>query len=571
MRSSGSKSSSESYFVLHQQDGDRLGILLDWACANDIAIHPGIHLEAYFEPDTRPGIAVFSHDDIPSDTTLMTIPRSALLSVRSCTIAQHIPPISGLDDDEMSAKLSLALALFSELVRGRDSRWFGYLQALPKTVPLALFWGTRDVFPDDDSREASEWIVGTEVEKEVRSRYYLDQIATYYETVASPVLSKLEIPVTPEYFLHAYALVSSRALRADAYHGLCMVPIADAFNHASVMNSHARFEVISHVCPTCGSQNDCSHGSRRPPESQLSAYLQKNDACAVIGAFEANSQEILMCYGLAKSNASLLVHHGFALEFNEDNTISWDASELKDDLLAIQASGQKRDATNTIMSGISLDSFLRLVEATSDRLEHSGYDYSVLYKGNFLCSDDHRRRGSKLRIDSSGRMTTHMWMFVNLWLVLPGYITSGVDINDAIKNRTKSFIDTLTMACRNIMEILLRISLVKKPDLDSSTASWEVAINYETMGNDVEAERELTFQMLRIVNEVFARRLSRIGKYPDMSSDDIWRICANLPHNRHKARMAIAEAISERDLIERCLSTWQAIEDVARKIAHIHA
>ncbi|CCM05501.1 uncharacterized protein FIBRA_07724 [Fibroporia radiculosa] len=55
-------------------------------------------------------------------------------------------------------------------------------------------------------------------------------------------------------------------------------------------------------------------------------------------------------------------------------------------------------------------------------------------------------------------------------------------------------------------------------------------INYEDMGNEVEAEPELTFQMLRTVNEIFMRRLPHIGKYTDMSSDDLWGICANLPY-----------------------------------------
>jgi hypothetical protein len=42
-------------------------------------------------------------------------------------------------------------------------------------------------------------------------------------------------------FRHAYALVSSRAFWVDAFHGLALVPVADAFNHSE--NNHVHLEV----------------------------------------------------------------------------------------------------------------------------------------------------------------------------------------------------------------------------------------------------------------------------------------------------------------------------------------
>ena len=65
---------------------------------------------------------------------------------------------------------------------------------------------------------------------------FQDEVREYYATVAVPILSSSGIPslvssalsVTLEGFLHAYALVSSRAFLVDAFHGLSMVPIADA-------------------------------------------------------------------------------------------------------------------------------------------------------------------------------------------------------------------------------------------------------------------------------------------------------------------------------------------------------
>ena len=53
-----------------------------------------------------------------------------------------------------------------------------------------------------------------------------DEILDYYHSVASHLLSA---SCTISHFLRAYSLVSSRAFMVDAYHGLSMVPIADAW------------------------------------------------------------------------------------------------------------------------------------------------------------------------------------------------------------------------------------------------------------------------------------------------------------------------------------------------------
>ena len=54
----------------------------------------------------------------------------------------------------------------------------------------------------------------------------------YFYTVSDTLWSRLpsddQALPTLAGFLHAYSLVSSRAFLVDAYHGLAMVPIADA-------------------------------------------------------------------------------------------------------------------------------------------------------------------------------------------------------------------------------------------------------------------------------------------------------------------------------------------------------
>ena len=238
--------------------------------------------------------------------SVVVIPKSAVLSTRSCTLADHIPHAPYGHD----ATLTLALALYSEqcvpsfekfdcalLVRVPTpisaflrrlllyhSRWAGYLQSLPKEQNwhgIALFWGAatlRDPLSscgttsddgsrvesggldrDSDAVEARQWLRGTEAETHLLLRdsprtpllvcpftgptgdkltesrltflplqYVQDDISGFYSSVAAPLLERVGLSASERGFQHAYALVSSRAFMVDAYHGLAMVPIADA-------------------------------------------------------------------------------------------------------------------------------------------------------------------------------------------------------------------------------------------------------------------------------------------------------------------------------------------------------
>lgn len=117
--------------------------------------------------------------------SVVVIPKSAVLSTRSCTLADHIPHAPYGHD----ATLTLALALYSEQLLLYHSRWAGYLQSLPKEQNwhgIALFWGAaalRDPLSsrgttsndgrrvesggldrDSDAVEARQWLRGTEAE-----------------------------------------------------------------------------------------------------------------------------------------------------------------------------------------------------------------------------------------------------------------------------------------------------------------------------------------------------------------------------------------------------------------------
>ncbi|KAG6333543.1 hypothetical protein ID866_5554 [Astraeus odoratus] len=192
---------------------DRISTLLTWCTDNGIIIDPRIQVIDHDvatrschgspsaltqnvtnrETSREHGICVYSCDQfIESPCTLVYIPKSAVLSVRSCFFSAKIIPIPY----GHGAQLSLALALYGELLRGSHSRWFGYLQSLPhETVDIAVFWGNPDVgqtigndyerasrvgsysgrgiscYPCArirDGQTARAWLEATEAEKELR-------------------------------------------------------------------------------------------------------------------------------------------------------------------------------------------------------------------------------------------------------------------------------------------------------------------------------------------------------------------------------------------------------------------
>ena len=114
------------------------------------------------------------------------------------------------------------------------------------------------VTPEDliDTEDALSWLKSTEAEKillcdSIRSGVsfvrilaslssvkwdidspilYQDRLRSYFESMVLPLVN-MRIPgcdAALAGFIRAYCLVSSRAFLVDAFHGLAMVPIADA-------------------------------------------------------------------------------------------------------------------------------------------------------------------------------------------------------------------------------------------------------------------------------------------------------------------------------------------------------
>ncbi|EDR00548.1 uncharacterized protein LACBIDRAFT_313279 [Laccaria bicolor S238N-H82] len=141
-------------------DLDSISLLLEWCANNSVSIDPRLRIDF----DEHGGLGVFSTEDvIPQDATLVRITKDSVLSTRSCSLADHIPPVPyGL-----GAQIALSMALY-----GSSSRWYGYLQALPAEVDIPLFWNQQmaSTRSPEDGLQALTWLTGTEVDKVLQQK-----------------------------------------------------------------------------------------------------------------------------------------------------------------------------------------------------------------------------------------------------------------------------------------------------------------------------------------------------------------------------------------------------------------
>ncbi|KAF7298643.1 SET domain-containing protein [Mycena indigotica] len=291
-------------------NSDSIKTLLAWCFSRKFWIDPRIRIVSGSH-----GVAVVSEDiEIPTETTLVHIPRQSVLSVKSSPISDLIPA----SPYGRAAQLSLALALSVEIANGETSAWHGYLQSLPRDLP-GLFWvgGAGDF--------DMELLNGTEAAKLLVN--LVEEVDEYYDEIAASVFSQLPLsPPSLSEFRFAYGLVSSRAFLVDSYHGLAMVPIADAFNH--IQDNHIHLESDFDVCPECGSLNRCLHDDHNDSIDEEAQRNEDDFYEMVSNRTIGPNEEIFNTYGDSLSNAQLFVQYGFILDVNENDCLTWTATDL---------------------------------------------------------------------------------------------------------------------------------------------------------------------------------------------------------------------------------------------------
>ncbi|KAF9479094.1 SET domain-containing protein [Pholiota conissans] len=394
---------------------DKLRTLLEWCTENGIIIDERISIGT----DSQAGIAVYSEDDyIHPQTTLVKIPKSAILSVRSCSLEAVIPEAPyGL-----GAQLSLSLALYAEILRGMKSRWHGYIQSLPADlVDLPSFWDFRleantGSTSHHNVANSRMFLRGTEAGKICNGRLdngykQLEEVTQFYHEVAEPLLQRnakgSDVP-TLLGFYRAFSLVSSRAFLVDAYHGLSMVPIADAFNHT--LENHVHLESDYNVCCECGSLYECIHdreeGAKAPGNvSSLDEHDLYYEMVSNTGI--PPHTEVFNTYGEDLSNAQLLNQYGFILDVNENDRLLWSADDLLNTFVSGRDTASHRERLTQDLRNVSS----HFEKSGAPDFGQSQLIYHEASRENIFC------------LNSDGIMSHHLWLalfVLSVWRTFPG-------------------------------------------------------------------------------------------------------------------------------------------------------
>ncbi|KAJ7250045.1 hypothetical protein B0H12DRAFT_1121337 [Mycena haematopus] len=513
-----------------------LSNLLSWCSKRAFWIDPRIQLIA-----GPCGVAVISRNaPIPAESILVRIPRESVLSVKSSSISDLIPP----HPYGRGAQLSLALALSVELVIGATSPFHPYLESLPREIPgIPLFWDRGGHQPSlSQYGHPMEWLNGTEASKMLfdsgdNDNSLFSEIGQYFDQVARSVYNKVfesspEIIPSLQDFYRAYALVASRSFLVDSYHGLAMVPIADAFNHAQ--DNHVHLESDFDVCPECGSLQRCVH------DANLDHIPRSTDSDAPDNFYEMVSNlaippnsEVFNTYGETLGNAELLVQYGFILDGNDNDHLTWSFHELA------QFSENHFSASSWSWDAVGgrahFQNLLRgITSLLWDRISES--ELVTLDSTHKFC------------LNGDAIISHSLWLFFALLVCLRnGNSSSGPPNNSGLV-------------------ILLEEMLECQIALEHHIASEEdtsVLVVPPQLPDDERRRASpygIILELARLLASLCRARSARTGR-AGVEMTELGEILDRLPNDMTPTRMAISLALTERSLLDSCMSSWEAIAD----------
>lgn len=201
--------------------------------------------------------------DIPQDTTLFKIPRSAIINVETSELVKKLPgvfdgPIERENEEEDAEPLdswaSLILVMMYEYLQGDASRWKSYFDVLPKVFDTPIFWSDAELMELQGTCLTPEKIGKQESDEMLSSRIVpiIQANPTIFFPDGAAQLSKDELlalahRVGSTIMAYAFDLEDDKEQSDDEDEGwvedrdgktmLGMVPVAD------ILNANADFNV----------------------------------------------------------------------------------------------------------------------------------------------------------------------------------------------------------------------------------------------------------------------------------------------------------------------------------------
>lgn len=295
--------------------------------AQRVKLHQAVQVRQH---TTEPGYGVFSTASIPQDEIIFSIPKSCILSIRTCAISNL------LEISEIDGMLGICLAYLYERSLGASSPWHPYIAICPKDVPISKLWSKEEQLILKGSEVA---MVGGITLSDFKDMYK-SEVLRFLRRNTSELRSFSQLDFAE--FCHGMSVVGSRAFEIDVYHGLAMCPFADMLDHGT--SEHVHFHTNYDVCPDCGESYGCEHEtSDSEPAAEENIRGHTNHDREDIGLSDDSSEtsssldddlcEFLVCrspraneqimntYGNC-GNDVLLARYGFALLDNPHDRIS---------------------------------------------------------------------------------------------------------------------------------------------------------------------------------------------------------------------------------------------------------
>lgn len=212
--------------------------LVEWMVDNKIEFSKRLSIKE----SRLGGTGVFATQPISTDDVVLTVPKSAILSPRTCGIANL------LTEYELEGIEGLVIAYIFEQAQGSSSPWATFIKSV-ESVPLP-----------DVPRLWSEQEKAQIQCCDIKTMGGLDseQLDQGFKEAQRLLKDELGLEISLAQYTDALLRVSSRAFDVDNYHGQALVPGACLFNHSD--KESVRFESEGFVCGYCGAL-ECACGS----------------------------------------------------------------------------------------------------------------------------------------------------------------------------------------------------------------------------------------------------------------------------------------------------------------------
>ncbi|WWC89971.1 uncharacterized protein L201_004900 [Kwoniella dendrophila CBS 6074] len=504
---------------------------------------------------------------------ICSIPKTSILSHRTSSLPPLPFPVPSaaettihLSDEEKSIGvnpiLHLTLCLLHEFGLNKKSKFYGYLQSLPRVIiGLPIFWNIFEI-GGIDGEKGYKWLKGTECERELKLRENeglgLSNLQKFYSNYAShlpPTSTHSErSPIVA--FYYCFSLISTRAFMIDLYHLIGLCPFADILNH-SIGNGNTSLSSDDFVCHLCGSLKTCqehdivndnngiayrllhldqkdierieSDEDDDTVELRLESPLRLLQDNNEKGIKEKEKVEIFNSYGDNLSDSKLLVEWGFILdEFTGDGLI-WDLEDLN-----IGYPENKMDKIweiiNEVAENIEID---KMNKEDEEKHEEDGED-------DLICGQNEKNQ-KLLNLDQSGRLSINILCLSVLFEYLEKNAISEIDTNS---NKIRGL---LVKEIREIQDIWLQI------DSDSNQNTGKTP---RTSNNKIKSP------VIRRIRELLQTRLSKMHKH-EFTQDQLFDLRDSLKPEDKYQYMAMTISINERVLIISAMNKW---EEMARHV-----